>query len=263
MRETWVQSLIWEGILEKRKATHFSILAWRIPWTIQSMGSQSVRHDWTTFTHSRTILNLKTYHNMLWFPAVNHGIKGHRCEPLWLKSSPRKGRMDAMVAYLEFGGAEIKGSERRGQRSPGQWGPKRKFPFCSRGPKLSLGPGGASLRSRLLSTATREFSPWIWSPRWQRCTWRRVPLGGRCRSVSYWEIGRPLPATGAQKKEFGGLWRLIVQDLNCFTEAQVKGWISGLLASLLMVIGRLCSIPHISPVSLGRLLFFLSFPKFI
>ena len=55
-----------------------------------------------------------------------------------------------MVAYLEFGGAEIKGSERRGQRSPGQWGPKRKFPFCSRGPKLSLGPGGASLRSRLL-----------------------------------------------------------------------------------------------------------------
>ena len=69
--------------------------------------------------------------------------------------------MDAMVAYLEFGGAEIKGSERRGQSSPGQWGPKRKFPFCSRGPKLSLGPGGASLRSRLLSTATREFSPWI------------------------------------------------------------------------------------------------------
>ena len=58
--------------------------------------------------------------------------------------------MDEMVAYLEFGGAEIKGSERRGQRSPGQWGPKRKFPFCSRGPKLSLGPGGASLRSRLL-----------------------------------------------------------------------------------------------------------------
>ena len=29
-------------------------------------------------------------------------------EPLWLKSSPRKGRMDAMVAYLEFGGAEIR-----------------------------------------------------------------------------------------------------------------------------------------------------------
>ena len=34
MQETWVQSLGWEDPLEKGKATHFSILAWRIPWTI-------------------------------------------------------------------------------------------------------------------------------------------------------------------------------------------------------------------------------------
>ena len=34
--ETWVQSLEWEDPLEKGKATHSSILAWRIPWTIQS-----------------------------------------------------------------------------------------------------------------------------------------------------------------------------------------------------------------------------------
>ena len=33
-RETWVQSLGWEDPLEKGKATHFSIMAWRIPWTI-------------------------------------------------------------------------------------------------------------------------------------------------------------------------------------------------------------------------------------
>ena len=33
MRETWVQSLHWEDPLEKEKATHSSILAWRIPWT--------------------------------------------------------------------------------------------------------------------------------------------------------------------------------------------------------------------------------------
>ena len=32
-RETWIQSLAWENPLEKRKATHSSILAWRIPWT--------------------------------------------------------------------------------------------------------------------------------------------------------------------------------------------------------------------------------------
>ena len=34
MRETWVQSLVWEDPLEKGKATHSSILAWRIPWTV-------------------------------------------------------------------------------------------------------------------------------------------------------------------------------------------------------------------------------------
>ena len=45
MLETWVQSLDWEDPLEKGKATHSSILAWRIPWTLQSMESQRVRHD--------------------------------------------------------------------------------------------------------------------------------------------------------------------------------------------------------------------------
>ena len=33
MQETWVRSLGWEDLLEKGKATHSSILAWRIPWT--------------------------------------------------------------------------------------------------------------------------------------------------------------------------------------------------------------------------------------
>ena len=32
--ETWVQSLGWEDPLEKRKAAHFSMLAWKIPWTV-------------------------------------------------------------------------------------------------------------------------------------------------------------------------------------------------------------------------------------
>ena len=34
MRETWVRLLGWEDPLEKGKATHSSILAWRIPWTV-------------------------------------------------------------------------------------------------------------------------------------------------------------------------------------------------------------------------------------
>ena len=45
MWETWVRSLGWEDPLEKGKATHSSILTWRIPWTIQSMGLQRVGHN--------------------------------------------------------------------------------------------------------------------------------------------------------------------------------------------------------------------------
>ena len=45
MQETWIQSLGWEDPLEKGKATHSGILAWRTPQTIQSMGSQRVGHD--------------------------------------------------------------------------------------------------------------------------------------------------------------------------------------------------------------------------
>ena len=50
MEETWVQSLGQEDPLEKGMATHFSILAWRIPQTeepggLQSMGSQQVGHN--------------------------------------------------------------------------------------------------------------------------------------------------------------------------------------------------------------------------
>ena len=50
MQETQVQSLGWEDPLEKGMATRSSILAWRIPWTeepggLQSMESQKVGHD--------------------------------------------------------------------------------------------------------------------------------------------------------------------------------------------------------------------------
>ena len=53
MQETWIWSLDWEDPLEKEMATHSSILAWKILWTedpggLQSMGSQRVRHNWAT-----------------------------------------------------------------------------------------------------------------------------------------------------------------------------------------------------------------------
>ena len=50
MQETQIQSLGQEDPLEKEMATHYSILAWKIPWTeepggLQSMRLQRVKHD--------------------------------------------------------------------------------------------------------------------------------------------------------------------------------------------------------------------------
>ena len=50
VQETRVQSLNWEDPLEKEMATHSNVFAWRILWTddpggLQSMGSKRVRHD--------------------------------------------------------------------------------------------------------------------------------------------------------------------------------------------------------------------------
>ena len=45
MQKTQVQSLGWEDPQEKGKATYSSILAWRIPWTVPSMGLQRSGHD--------------------------------------------------------------------------------------------------------------------------------------------------------------------------------------------------------------------------
>ena len=55
MQETWVQSQGWEDPLEKEMATHSSILVWRIPWTedpggLQSMGSQRVGYELSMHT---------------------------------------------------------------------------------------------------------------------------------------------------------------------------------------------------------------------
>ena len=75
VRDTWVCSLGQEDALEEGMATHSSILAWRIPWTeepggLQSMGSQRVRHDQnnsarTTHTYDQVSTSSSLYINII------------------------------------------------------------------------------------------------------------------------------------------------------------------------------------------------------
>ena len=72
MQKIWVQSLGWEDPLEKGKATHSSILAWRI----QSMGSQRVRHNWATFTSHKhcVILGAQKCYLTTWSSVKNKSL---------------------------------------------------------------------------------------------------------------------------------------------------------------------------------------------
>ena len=62
MRETWVQSLSWEDPLEKGRATHSSILAWRMPWTYNPWSSKEPdTTERLSHTHTRTSSGLLKY----------------------------------------------------------------------------------------------------------------------------------------------------------------------------------------------------------
>ena len=84
MQETWVQSLGQKDPPEKGKTTHSSIQAWRIPWTVESVGSQRIRHDrdfhFTSLCH---LINSRTYSSkfhppspitMIIFFILNHSL---------------------------------------------------------------------------------------------------------------------------------------------------------------------------------------------
>ena len=69
MQETWVQSLGQEDPLEKGMAAHSSTLAWRIPWTeelggLQSLGSRRIRHN----THSVKQLQTRLFYQSPYRP---------------------------------------------------------------------------------------------------------------------------------------------------------------------------------------------------
>ena len=91
-RETQVQSLGQEDLLEKEMATHSSILAWKIPWMekpgrLQSIGSQRVGHDFT-FTFLSFILQRRK-------PRTSEWVEGYPprylCSPptIWAHPDPR------------------------------------------------------------------------------------------------------------------------------------------------------------------------------
>ena len=90
-QETWVQSLGWEDPLEKEKATHSSILAWRIPWTMEVHG----------VANSGTRLSDFHFHQHLGFP---HGASGRTClliqemQQIWVQSLVREDPLQEGVA---------------------------------------------------------------------------------------------------------------------------------------------------------------------
>ena len=84
VQETQVRSLDGEDPLEKERATHSSILAWKTPWTeepggLQSVGSQRVRHDWATNPYLPLTLQCPAVWYKCWpwakleFPRPNFG----------------------------------------------------------------------------------------------------------------------------------------------------------------------------------------------
>ena len=65
MWETWVRSLGWEDPLEEGMATHSSILSWRIPWTEEPGGLQSMGSQKTDQLRTWTYLLFRDHLNLL------------------------------------------------------------------------------------------------------------------------------------------------------------------------------------------------------
>ena len=99
MQETWVQSLGHEDPLEKGMATHSSIPAWKISWTeepggLQSMGPQRVEHNRATNTHF-----------IAFFKRIHHrhliaGQSGKRCT--WVNLVTRQEKMPSWFSVTCF-----------------------------------------------------------------------------------------------------------------------------------------------------------------
>ena len=74
MRETWVQSLGREDLLEKEMATHSCILAWKIPWTEKPGGLQSLGPQSRTQLSTHSVLGAEK-----WRLCRQHKCLPHLC----------------------------------------------------------------------------------------------------------------------------------------------------------------------------------------
>ena len=106
MWETQVWYLGWEDPLEKEMVTHFSILAWRIPWTeecgrLQSMGSQRVGHNWATspsfcffsvFMDSVSVITGHRWYYIILYKGLEH---------LWISVSEGGPRTNPLGIWMD------------------------------------------------------------------------------------------------------------------------------------------------------------------
>ena len=113
MRMTLVRTLGQEDPLEKEMATHSNILAWRIPWTedpggLQSMGSQRVAHNWlaNTFTLSLYLYRIIIHSNLLFFWFVSPSLQRRSlvgCSPWGHWGSDTTERLHFHFSLSSFG----------------------------------------------------------------------------------------------------------------------------------------------------------------
>ena len=106
-QRAFLSFMVFQAPLEKGKATHSSSLTCRIAWTVQSMGSQRVRHDWATFTFTVFFTPNNHYsksdlfgNGKSWAPSYSRRFLGHLACLLRTLSYPSYST--SQTAYLLF-----------------------------------------------------------------------------------------------------------------------------------------------------------------
>ena len=121
MRATWVRFLVQEDPLEKGVGTHSSILAWRIPWTGQTiawpatvLGVAKSRHDWSNLAQSTKVwTHYSQYQRVCYKKRVWHRRYGFNS---WVGKIPLRRKWQPTPVFLP--------EESHGQRSLADDGPQ-------------------------------------------------------------------------------------------------------------------------------------------